>query len=148
MLEVMFCASQAARHRTIHSFFLLNSNTTARTRTRGTIARQLTVLAATISAISAAIAAFSANAGTYVDFKFARASPQILSSTISMRSDLHHSIIQSIDLEELVQSLGQVMDIGSKYYRSKSIFSERANRIKRLKGQDAMAIRMHYPIDG
>ena len=65
-----------------------------------------------------------------------------------MRSDLHHSIIQSIDLEELVQSLGQVMDIGSKYYRSKSIFSERANRIKRLKGQDAMAIRMHYPIDG
>ena len=40
------------------------------------------------------------------------------------------------------------MDIGSKYYRSKSIFSERANRIKRLKGQDAMAIRMHYPIDG
>ena len=69
-------------------------------------------------------------------------------ATISLRSDLHRSIFRSIVLEELVQSLGLVMDIDSKHYRSKSIFSERANRIKRLKGQDAMAFRMHYPIDG
>ncbi|MEM8654787.1 MAG: DUF2927 domain-containing protein [Pseudomonadota bacterium] len=52
--------------------------------------------------------------------------------------------IQSVMLEEMVQSLGLMTDIRNPTYATNSIFSQDSNTVTRLQGQDAMAIRRHY----
>ena len=52
--------------------------------------------------------------------------------------------IASVVLEEVVQALGLLTDIRSPVYR-RSIFAEDSNSGIRLRGQDAMVIRRHYP---
>lgn len=53
--------------------------------------------------------------------------------------------LPSVMLEEVIQSLGLLTDIHNRRYHNKSIFSETGSRTKRLKGQDAKVLRMHYP---
>ncbi|MEL6463627.1 MAG: DUF2927 domain-containing protein [Pseudomonadota bacterium] len=52
--------------------------------------------------------------------------------------------IQSVMLEEMVQSLGLTVDIRNPSYATSSIFSQDSNTVTRLQGQDAMAVRRHY----
>lgn len=54
--------------------------------------------------------------------------------------------VASVLLEEITQSLGLMTDIAGPAYR-RSVFSEDGNSVTRLEGQDAMALRRHYPPD-
>ena len=65
-------------------------------------------------------------------------------AVISMSVDTPRRAIASVVLEEVVQALGLMTDIRSPVYR-RSVFSEDSNSGTRLRGQDAMAIRRHYP---
>lgn len=68
----------------------------------------------------------------------------ILSAAIAISQDIRRREIASVVLEELVQSLGLPTDIDSPAY-TRSIFSEADNATVWLRGQDAAALRRHYP---
>ena len=54
--------------------------------------------------------------------------------------------VPSIMVEEVVQATGLMTDIGSPWYRDRSIFAEFSdNTVTRLQPQDLMALRRHYP---
>lgn len=72
---------------------------------------------------------------------------EIVASTIAISQDIRRREIASVILEELVQSLGLVTDIASPAY-ALSIFAENGNSMTRLRGQDASALRRHYPRPG
>lgn len=72
---------------------------------------------------------------------------EIVAATIAISQDIRRREIASVVLEELVQSLGLVTDIASPAY-GLSIFSEDGNSMTRLRGQDASALRRHYPRPG
>lgn len=65
-------------------------------------------------------------------------------AVISMSVHTPRRAIASVVLEEVVQALGLMTDIRSPVYR-RSIFAEDSNSGTRLRGQDAMVIRRHYP---
>lgn len=67
------------------------------------------------------------------------------SAAIAVSRDILPVDIRSVVLEELTQSLGLIFDIRNPYYDTRSIFSEDSNSTTRITGQDAMAIRTHYP---
>ncbi|WP_224815619.1 DUF2927 domain-containing protein [Hasllibacter sp. MH4015] len=71
----------------------------------------------------------------------------IVAATIAISQDIRRREIASVVLEELVQSLGLVTDIASPAYED-SIFAENGNNMTRLRGQDAAALRRHYPRPG
>lgn len=71
----------------------------------------------------------------------------IVAATIAISQDIRRREIASVILEELVQSLGLVTDIASPAYQF-SIFAENGNSMTRLRGQDAGALRRHYPRPG
>ena len=68
----------------------------------------------------------------------------ITGAAIAISADIQRREIASVVLEELVQSMGLVTDIVSPAYHD-SIFSEDDNSTTRLRGQDAAALRRHYP---
>ena len=68
----------------------------------------------------------------------------ILSAAIAISQDIRRREIASVVLEELVQAMGLPTDIASPAY-DRSIFSETANSTVWLRGQDAAALRRHYP---
>lgn len=68
----------------------------------------------------------------------------ILSAAIAISQDIRRREIASVVLEELVQALGLPTDIDSPAY-TRSIFSEADNATVWLRGQDAAALRRHYP---
>jgi hypothetical protein len=69
---------------------------------------------------------------------------EITGAAIAISADIQRREIASVVLEELVQSLGLVTDVLSPAY-SDSVFSESQNSATRLRGQDAAALRRHYP---
>lgn len=71
---------------------------------------------------------------------------EIRSALIAVSSAARRREIASILLEEIVQSLGLMTDVRGPAYR-RSLFSEDSNSAVRLLGQDAMALRRHYPPD-
>lgn len=70
---------------------------------------------------------------------------RITGATILISSDLLLTETKSVVLEELTQSLGLVYDIDSPAYDRRSIFSQRRNSVTVIAGQDATALRLHYP---
>ncbi len=68
----------------------------------------------------------------------------IEATAIALSQDIRRREIFSVVLEEIVQSLGLPIDIASSTY-SRSIFSETSNSTVWLRGQDAEALRRHYP---
>ena len=72
---------------------------------------------------------------------------QIIAATIAISQDIRRREIASVVLEELVQALGLVTDIASPAYE-RSIFAENGNSMTWLRGQDAAALRRHYPRPG
>lgn len=72
---------------------------------------------------------------------------EIIASTIAISRDIRRREIASVVLEEMVQALGLVTDIASPAYE-RSIFAENGNSTTRLRGQDAAALRRHYPRPG
>ncbi len=68
-------------------------------------------------------------------------------AVILIAADLGTPDLRSVVLEEMVQSLGLLTDIEGEAYAETSIFSESSNAVTRLRGQDATAIRLHYPRD-
>ncbi len=68
----------------------------------------------------------------------------IQTAAIAISQDIRRREIASVVLEELVQALGLPTDIASPAY-DRSIFAENANSTVWLRGQDAAALRQHYP---
>lgn len=68
----------------------------------------------------------------------------ITGASIAISADIKRREIASVVLEELVQAMGLVTDVASPAYTD-SIFSENDNSTTRLRGQDAAALRRHYP---
>lgn len=68
----------------------------------------------------------------------------ITAAAIAISRDIRRREIASVMLEELVQAMGLPTDIASPAYDS-SIFSENGNSVVWLRGQDAEALRRHYP---
>ncbi|WP_413719732.1 DUF2927 domain-containing protein [Silicimonas sp. MF1-12-2] len=64
---------------------------------------------------------------------------------VTVATDVDDKALTSVFLEEIVQSLGLLTDIHNRYYHNRSIFSETGSNVRKLKGQDAKAIQMHYP---
>ncbi|WP_071673619.1 DUF2927 domain-containing protein [Nioella nitratireducens] len=69
---------------------------------------------------------------------------RIEEAAIAISRDIRRREIGSVVLEEMVQALGLATDILSPAYRD-SIFNERSNAVVWLRGQDAEALRRHYP---
>jgi hypothetical protein len=69
---------------------------------------------------------------------------EITGAAIAISSDIRRREIASVVLEELVQAMGLVTDVLSPAYED-SIFAEDGNSVTRLRGQDAAALRRHYP---
>jgi hypothetical protein len=65
--------------------------------------------------------------------------------TILFAADLAPSEFRSVMLEEMTQSLGLLTDVEGEAYAERSIFDEGSNAIFHLRGQDAAAVRLHYP---
>ncbi|PWJ22304.1 DUF2927 domain-containing protein [Jannaschia seohaensis] len=63
---------------------------------------------------------------------------------IAISAEARRREIASVLLEEITQSLGLMTDIAGPAY-DRSLFSETGNSVTRLTGQDAMAVRRHYP---
>lgn len=76
---------------------------------------------------------------------YTNADHRITRGTILISTDIDLSAIESVLLEELVQSLGLPVDIEGPAYADRSIFDQNSNRVTRLTGQDAAAIHLHYP---
>ena len=70
---------------------------------------------------------------------------EITRAGIVLSRDLEPQEAASVILEEIVQSLGLIYDIRNVTYRGRSIFDEDSNRVVALHGQDAKALRLHYP---
>ena len=70
---------------------------------------------------------------------------EITQAGIVLSRDLEPQEAASVILEEIVQSLGLIYDIRNITYRGRSIFDEDSNRVVALRGQDAKALRLHYP---
>jgi hypothetical protein len=70
---------------------------------------------------------------------------RITDATILIASDIPLTEIRSVVLEELIQSLGLVYDIENPDYSRRSIFAQSASGVTILAGQDAIALRLHYP---
>jgi hypothetical protein len=68
----------------------------------------------------------------------------IVAAAIAISQDIRRREIASVVLEELVQAMGLPTDIASPAYTS-SIFAEDENSTVWLRGQDAAALRRHYP---
>lgn len=68
----------------------------------------------------------------------------ITGAAIAISADIQRREIASVVLEELVQAMGLVTDVVSPAYTD-SIFAETENSASRLRGQDAAALRRHYP---
>ena len=68
----------------------------------------------------------------------------IQEAVIALSRDINRREISSVVLEELVQALGLATDIQSPAYPD-SIFNENSNAVVWLRGQDAEALRRHYP---
>jgi hypothetical protein len=68
----------------------------------------------------------------------------ILAAAIAISQDIRRREITSVVLEELVQAMGLPTDISAPDYEQ-SIFSETSNSAVWLRGQDAAALRRHYP---
>ncbi|MCT4683790.1 MAG: DUF2927 domain-containing protein [Roseicyclus sp.] len=69
---------------------------------------------------------------------------EITAAAIAISQDIRRREIASVVLEELVQAMGLPTDIASPAY-ARSIFSETGNSTVWLRGQDAAALRRHYP---
>ncbi|WP_306045942.1 DUF2927 domain-containing protein [Nioella sp. MMSF_3534] len=69
---------------------------------------------------------------------------EIQEAAIAISRDIQRREVASVVLEELVQALGLPTDIQSPAYPD-SIFNENSNAVVWLRGQDAMALRRHYP---
>lgn len=70
---------------------------------------------------------------------------RITGAVIMIDADLPLTQINSVVLEELTQSLGLPYDISNPYYLRRSIFSQDRNSVTVITGQDAAALRQHYP---
>ncbi len=70
---------------------------------------------------------------------------EIQEAAIALSMDIQRREVASVVLEELVQALGLPTDIQSPAYLT-SLFSETGNTAVRLEGQDAEALRRHYPV--
>jgi len=68
----------------------------------------------------------------------------IVAAAIAISQDIRRREITSVVLEELVQAMGLPTDIESPAYTG-SIFAESSNSAVWLRGQDAAALRRHYP---
>lgn len=71
---------------------------------------------------------------------------EITGAAIAISRDVRRREIASVMLEELVQAMGLPTDISSPAY-TRSVFSETSNSVVWLRGQDAEALRRHYPRD-
>lgn len=72
---------------------------------------------------------------------------EIREALIAVSAQARRREIASVLLEEITQGLGLMTDIkGAAYFRS--VFFEDGNSTVRLIGQDAMALRRHYPPEG
>lgn len=69
---------------------------------------------------------------------------EIQEAAIAISRDIQRREVASVVLEELVQALGLPTDIQSPAYPD-SIFNENSNAVVWLRGQDAEALRRHYP---
>lgn len=69
----------------------------------------------------------------------------ILKSVILFTLGLQIRAYESAMLEEIVQGLGLMTDIGGEFYETRSIFSQSSNALKKLGKQDLMALSRHYP---
>lgn len=69
---------------------------------------------------------------------------EIVEAAIAISLDISRREIASVVLEELVQAMGLPTDISGTAY-DRSIFSETGNSVVQLRGQDAEALRRHYP---
>lgn len=69
----------------------------------------------------------------------------ILKSVIIFTTGLQRRAYESAMLEEVIQGLGLLTDIGGTYYESRSIFSQSSNALTKLGKQDIMALGRHYP---
>lgn len=65
--------------------------------------------------------------------------------TILNAQDIAMTEINSIVLEEITQSPGLLFDIENPDYEGVSIFAQDSNSVVSLTGQDATALRLHYP---
>jgi hypothetical protein len=70
----------------------------------------------------------------------------ISTAAVALSADVRRRSIRSVMLEELVQALGLSTDIRGPAYRGRSIFDEDTNAVTQLLGQDADALRRHYPL--
>ncbi len=70
--------------------------------------------------------------------------PDITGAAIAVSQDIRRREIASVVLEELVQAMGLPTDIDGAEYET-SIFAEYSNSTVWLRGQDAAALRQHYP---
>ena len=68
----------------------------------------------------------------------------IVSAAIAISQDIRRREIASVVLEELVQAMGLPTDIAGPAYE-RSVFAEAYNSAVWLRGQDAAALRRHYP---
>jgi Protein of unknown function (DUF2927) len=69
---------------------------------------------------------------------------EIQEAAIALSRDIRRREVASVMLEELVQAMGLPTDVQSPAYAD-SIFSEDGNSVVWLRGQDAEALRRHYP---
>ena len=69
----------------------------------------------------------------------------ILKSVILFTTGLQKRAYESVMLEEIMQGLGFLTDIGGSYYENRSIFSQSSNALTKLGKQDIMALGRHYP---
>ena len=75
-----------------------------------------------------------------------RGSSEIKRARVTLATEMEDKFLKALALEEIVQSLGLLTDIHNRYYHNRSIFSETGSNVRRLKGQDARVIEMHYPL--
>jgi hypothetical protein len=69
---------------------------------------------------------------------------EVRAASIALSDDAPHDEIASLLLEEIVQALGLMTDLAGPGTAA-SIFAEDRNSVTRLLGQDAEALRRHYP---
>ncbi|MEP5152155.1 DUF2927 domain-containing protein [Planktotalea sp.] len=69
----------------------------------------------------------------------------IQNAVIIFTRDMQRRAYESALLEEVIQGLGLLTDIGGPYYETRSIFSQTSNALTKLGPQDIMALGRHYP---
>lgn len=73
------------------------------------------------------------------------ATGEIEKASMAVSGNIAPDIIRAAVLKELLRALGLRTALGNRFYTGKSVFAELGHDVQKIRRQDMLALRLHYP---